>query len=161
MMEKLERLIKNAIDPMHEAREAKKYMKYQQKKYPFVFHADKFYEGMTKEDASKLENSLFIDYQKAFENIDSGDGVLSSKELEYAAYNDAYNGKMGAVATFTLAGLLTGVPKLMKKDALLNTFLKNKGFKVGLIGLTAYLTLAGVYSLATAIKANKVAKQYS
>ena len=160
-MGKLERLIESAINPMSEAQKAKDDMKYQQKKYPFVFHADKFFEGMTRDDATNLRNSLFINYQKAFDRIDSGDGVLSAKEIEYAAYEDQYNGKMGAATSFTLAGILATVPKLMKKDAIMNTLSKNKGFKAGIIGLTAYLTLAGVYSMVTAIKANKVAKQYS
>ena len=160
-MEKIERLIKNAICPMYEAQKAKEDMKYQQKKTPFVFHADKFYEGMTKDDASKLKNSLFINYQKAFEKIDSGDGVLSAKEIEYAAYEDKYNGITCAFGGFSLAALFSGLNKVLKKEPLFKAAMNSGSSKAIFAGLTVTMILSGLYGIATAIKANNVAKQYS
>lgn len=58
----------------------------------FTDKSGKFHVGMTKEEASQLKKSIWIDYEKEFDRVDKDqNGVLDAKEISAEIKNDAAN----------------------------------------------------------------------
>jgi len=67
----------------------------------FTDESGKFHVGMTKEDASKLKNSIFHDYQQEFEEADKdGNEVLDADEMLKKIWKNAEDKKKESKTSF-------------------------------------------------------------